>query len=251
MKLKSLLITVAKAEDGYIEEWLEYHLKLGFDKICIGLNDWNYVLPSCFSSERVELIPMDGVKWNPHFAQSDFFTKIKDTKGLEFDVVAGYDVDEFLVPAHPDRFQDFLSDAIRRPVSFVRWRIFGDNGLSEMPTADNLSVLKRFTKCAKELHPNGKSFISMRCNGKHLRWWNPHFVCMKESGVTIREDVFTAELFHFRNKTFNERVARDMRGVKFERGDFYTSASPRFIKLFNNYNKNEVSNFKARDFLYS
>ena len=34
------LVCIAKNEDNYIQEWVEYHKKLGFDTIFIYQNDW-------------------------------------------------------------------------------------------------------------------------------------------------------------------------------------------------------------------
>ena len=50
------LVCIAKNEDNYIEEWVNYHLKLGFDKIFIYQNDWRTSL----ENERVEKIEFDG-----------------------------------------------------------------------------------------------------------------------------------------------------------------------------------------------
>lgn len=34
-RFKSILCCIAKNEDNYINEWVEYHLKLGFDRVVI------------------------------------------------------------------------------------------------------------------------------------------------------------------------------------------------------------------------
>ena len=38
--MKVALVCIAKNEDNYIEEWVLYHKKLGFDRIFIYENDW-------------------------------------------------------------------------------------------------------------------------------------------------------------------------------------------------------------------
>jgi len=40
MKKKIALVTMAKDEDFYLQEWIDYHLKLGFDDIFIYQNNW-------------------------------------------------------------------------------------------------------------------------------------------------------------------------------------------------------------------
>ena len=42
--MKIALVCIAKNEDDYIEEWVNYHLKLGFSKIFIYENNWRCVL---------------------------------------------------------------------------------------------------------------------------------------------------------------------------------------------------------------
>ena len=44
--MKVAIVAIAKDEDPYIEEWIEYNLKCGFSKIYIYLNDWDYTTDS-------------------------------------------------------------------------------------------------------------------------------------------------------------------------------------------------------------
>ena len=39
--MKSCIVAIARLESPYIIEWIEYHLKLGFDKIVIYDNNWD------------------------------------------------------------------------------------------------------------------------------------------------------------------------------------------------------------------
>ena len=40
--MKTALVCIAKEEDNYIDEWIKYHLKLGFNDIFVYQNDWRY-----------------------------------------------------------------------------------------------------------------------------------------------------------------------------------------------------------------
>ena len=42
MVTKTALACIAKNEDMYIDEWIEYHLKIGFDKIFIFCDYWKH-----------------------------------------------------------------------------------------------------------------------------------------------------------------------------------------------------------------
>jgi hypothetical protein len=38
--MRIVLVCIAKNEEKYIQEWIDYHFKLGFDSIYIYENDW-------------------------------------------------------------------------------------------------------------------------------------------------------------------------------------------------------------------
>jgi hypothetical protein len=40
--MKVAICCIAKNEDNYIDEWIEYHLKLGIDDIHVHQNNWKY-----------------------------------------------------------------------------------------------------------------------------------------------------------------------------------------------------------------
>ena len=56
--MKTALCCIAKNEDRYIHEWVDYHLKLGFDKIYIYCDDW---LCPVEESQSVTIISIRGV----------------------------------------------------------------------------------------------------------------------------------------------------------------------------------------------
>lgn len=243
----AMLITLACNEDNYIDEWIAYHLKVGFSKIVVGLNNWEYPSFGKYrEDDRVVFSHFDGI-WNPHFIQAKFYTDVKDGIGKSYDFVGAWDVDEFLVVSNS--FQTFLSSIVENPSTLIHWRTFGDNGLVSEPDDGDYSVLKRFTRCAKSPEKNGKSIVSNLSDGKYLQWWNPHFTSMKATNVIVRFSTVNAELYHYRNKTIVERNQRD--GLKFENGDLvYNPEGALGKSLFERYNKNEVENTKAKDFLY-
>jgi hypothetical protein len=59
MKRKKIaLVCIAKEEDLYIQEWIDYHLKLGFDDIHIFQNNWR--AGKLNDDSRVHLHEYDG-----------------------------------------------------------------------------------------------------------------------------------------------------------------------------------------------
>ena len=57
--MKTALVCIAKNEDHYIDEWIEYYLKLGIDHIFIYQNDWRYKKTTKYI-DKLTLIEFDG-----------------------------------------------------------------------------------------------------------------------------------------------------------------------------------------------
>lgn len=111
--------------------------------------------------------------------------------------------------------------------------MFGDNGLSGK-NIDTYSVIKRFTRCDSKLHTLGKLIINLRKVRDSVFFFNPHILLEKNdmqtkyvecksidparkrvvSGGNIPDNIENepAELYHFRNKTYEEVVKRKMNG---------------------------------------
>ena len=51
--MKVAIIAIAKNENLYINEWLDYHFKLGFDNIIICENDDELILKDVIHDDRV------------------------------------------------------------------------------------------------------------------------------------------------------------------------------------------------------
>jgi hypothetical protein len=54
--MRVALVCIAKNEDPYIQEWIDYNKKLGFDDIFIYQNDWRWD----GESENVHKFVIDG-----------------------------------------------------------------------------------------------------------------------------------------------------------------------------------------------
>ena len=118
--MKVALVCVAKNEENYIQEWIDYHLKLGFDDIIIYQNDWEYTIE-----------------------QTNVFTKQVNGKGIQtiiyndcikenigvYDWLAFFDCDEFLVLKKHDNVKSFLHDYNEHNAIGINWVLFGDNNL--------------------------------------------------------------------------------------------------------------------------
>jgi len=153
--MKVCIICISKNEDNYINEWINYHLNLGFDNIIICNNDNEY---KEINIDKV--INLNYSKVNPIQvkAYTNTFNKYKD----KYDWILFIDCDEFVVLEDKYKnIKDFLSDLIFKNADIIRlhWKIF--SGGSNIDVIDNnYEVMNRFTEhfpMWQEIY--GKSFI--------------------------------------------------------------------------------------------
>jgi hypothetical protein len=149
--MRVCLVCIAKNEENYIEEWISYHKKLGFDKIFVYENNWR-----CSSNdESIVKIPFDG-----EVKQTLSYNHFLSTYHNEFDWVAFFDVDEFLVLKKHNNVKDFLINYKDYRSVGINWVLFGDNGIESVIDND-YSVLKRFTKRQIGVNQHVKSIVNL------------------------------------------------------------------------------------------
>ena len=241
---KSILLTSASDnEKYYLDEWLKYHLKIGFSRIVIFEHNWSFTNKDDYKNDPVEFIP-----YTKNFiVNNDFDYKNFDnfenslihdyiSRDQDWDLITNFDCDEFLWFEKYNSFDDFYESNKNNPVVFVKWRHFGDNGLKTFDR-NNTSVLKRFTKCSKGFQENGKSFITRHGWECGCRWISAHNTHIGSKIFNHKFYIdYGAELFHFRNKSKEECELRTRANVS--------------KSHYDKCNCNEIDNFKARDFLY-
>lgn len=136
--LKVALIAIAKNEDEYIKEWLDYHLNLGFDTIIVADNDDELVL-SGYSSDRIVIEDFTGVKGVQPKAYSSMFKRYRK----QYDWIFFCDIDEFLVIEDGRDVKTFLSSYPEAEVVRLCCKHFTDN--DDIDVLDgNYNVFDRF-----------------------------------------------------------------------------------------------------------
>jgi hypothetical protein len=230
------LVCIAKDEDDYIDEWVDYHLKLGVDRVFIYENDWR--------SERrdgVTTIPFDG-PGRQIYAYNDFIFTNGET-GIVYDWAIFIDVDEFICLKKHKTIKDFLREYGSIPSQVdgiaMNWMTFGSNNAS--PSG---SVLERFTRRAENPERHIKLIVNL--NGDRLMM-GPHHsygfwidtngqVGSGQNNFVPATDVI--QLNHYFCKTRQEYEKKMARG----RADWYV---PRRPEDFDYYDKNEVEDLTA------
>ena len=255
------LVAIAKDEDNYLKEWVDYHLKIGFSEIFVYQNNWRYTRGDITDS-RVHFKVEDGMTMQTR-CYNGFISEYKD----RFDFAVFIDIDEFLWLKNTKNISDFLKDHSDDDAIFVNWRLFGDNGLSRVQDGE-YSVIRRFTRCSDKLHPLGKNILNMRKTGDSVLFHNPHILVSKDGIVrakdpsgkrftvsgTIRDNTIDepCEIFHFRNKTFEELVQRRFNKMNPAASTMSKSHTDMEVikSEFDEHNGNDVVNTELLEFAY-
>jgi len=235
--MKVALVCIAKNEENYIQEWIDYHLKLGFDDIIIYQNDWDFVInqPNVITKQtnggRIQV--------------STYNDSIKENIGI-YDWLAFFDCDEFLVLKKHDNIKLFLHDYYEYDAIGINWVLFGDNNLCGIHNK-NYSVLERFTSRQSSVNYHIKTILKpstiYRMSSPHnpnLTWVDTSFnINTGPHNKNPVDDV--AQLNHYFVKTKEEFINKINRG-RADTGEY------RNIDEFEIHNTNEVDDYNALNF---
>jgi hypothetical protein len=237
--MRVALVCVAKNEDNYIHEWINYHKKLGFDDIFIYQNDWDFDI----SYPNVVTIKTTG-KQSQLKSYQNFITTYKD----QFDWAAFVDVDEFFVLKKHNNIKEFISEHGSGSSIAVNWMIFGDNNISEID--GNFSTIKRFTKREDSVNPHIKSICNLK---QKITFSDPHSIVEGwvdsngKRGVgpfNYGGPIDVIQINHYFCKTKEEFIQKIQRG----RADI---EGFRNVNEFDSMNHNEVEDLTALKFYYN
>lgn len=172
--MKIALCCIAKCENLYLSEWVNYHLNLGFDHIYIYDNNDT-------DGERCEdvigkenpnvtvLTTYIGKKQKGCETQIRAYNDFYKTFGKKYDWVLFSDVDEFLVLNKHTNVNDYISSITDKKTKCVKlnWKCYGDN---EQLHYENKPVVERFTKECDNKEENRfyKSFYKTKISGFEL-----------------------------------------------------------------------------------
>jgi len=176
---------VAKNENKYISEFVNYYFRLGFNKIILfDNNDINGEkiedpIQKYIKMHFIKLINYRGIFKPQKKAYNECYTKYNN----KFDWIAFLDTDEFLYINNYKNINKFLSLKKFENCSniLINWKIYGDN---EKLFSENKPVEKRFIKPFYFKNGNKSDFKYLYSAAKpiaksklNLRWkYFPHFL---------------------------------------------------------------------------
>ena len=204
--MKVALVCVAKWEDYYLDEWLEYNHKLGFDKIIMYQNDWRTDIEKPYLEKGI----CDG-----RSVQVPLYNQVlKDN--TEYDWIAFIDCDEFIVLKKHNNIKEFIEEyGSKHPVLALNWFMFGSWGIRNRKSN---SLLKMFTNRNKQVNEHIKVIVNTRTNQRMMLPHNCHKESMDTNGKLFvgpfnpNGPTDVAYICHFHSKTKEDWELRCKRG---------------------------------------
>jgi hypothetical protein len=177
MPTTSVICAIALHEERYIDEWIHYHLSLGFHHIYVYDNSDHHSLQNK-QSDRVTIIHFPGRSMPTKPKQIDAYHDFIHQFGSNHQWAAFIDLDEFIVLKKHDSISSFLSQYQRYSAVGLNWLMFGTNHCTDYQSEP---VTKRFTRCALAPDQHIKSIVQLR-----YAWYfnsDPHYMTLR-SGIT-------------------------------------------------------------------
>jgi predicted O-methyltransferase YrrM len=250
--IKSAVVAVAKFEQDYIIDFVNYHLLLGFDNIFIYDNEDQPVYENLIKNEKVKVVHLPGnnyYKAVQYVALEHFINNYIN----DFTHVAHIDIDEYIVLKKHATINSFIEEYIIDDCAGIgmNWRHFGSNGHK---CKNGQKDLFRFTKC----EINGNHHIKTIFDVKSYAGWNSPHCIAKQPGKYVKStngDIIpenynenitfdVIQLNHYKSKTLNEFKQIRTRG----RADLLVQPEEDVVDSFNKYNINEIEDYTAAVF---
>lgn len=178
-------VVMVKNEALYIEEWLEYHLLMGFQKFYIYDNESSDNLIDILQPYiKSGIVEYKYFPWRDKqlVAYNDILQKAQE----ETYWLAVIDIDEFIVPIKCETITDFLKDFEQYAGVEINWLMYGSSG--EKHWRDGL-VIERFKRHGKiGEHFYGSGTIKTICNPRAVFKMDVHTPFYFRFAKTVNPD---------------------------------------------------------------
>ena len=225
--IKVCIFCLAKREELYIEEFIEYHLGIGFDYIYLYDNEdmptYEKILVRYLS--KVKVIHLPGNNYTESIQSkimNDFKTKHMYTQ--DFTHAIHIDIDEFILLKKHTSMKEFIKDFIKNDCGAItiNWKYFGSSNNTKY---ENKPLTERFTMCKKDYTEYFKVLFEINkfkwfvCahnvflkNGYFVKDTNGRIIKHNACNYDLKEDNFI-QLNHYAAKTLPEFLYQRKRGV--------------------------------------
>lgn len=250
-----VIVCIAKKEGDYIEEFVKYHLALGFKRIYLYDNEDKPTYASLLEKykDKMKIIHMPHNNFHKgvqYIALDDFISKylVKD----KITHVAHIDIDEFIVLKKHKNIRAFIREYIVGDCQGIgmNWRFFGSAGQTEQT---NVPLTMRFTMCSENGDKHIKTLFKTK---KFLHYGSCNEVVLKKGYIkstnkTIihgplnpNPDLSVIQLNHYKCKTLPEFKYIRTRG----RADLIKTPPENVEESFKLYDCNEITDETAMKF---
>ena len=259
MYMFPVIVCIAKKEHDYIEEFVKYHLAIGFKYIFLYDNDdtptYEKILHKYKNAVKVIHLPFNNHYKPVQYLALDDFTVNYLAKIPAITHVAHIDIDEYIVLKKHINICDFINEYIVGDCQGIgmNWRFFGSSGKTEKEHIPNTS---RFTMCEKNGNRHIKTLFK---KDNYLHFNDCHHVTFssgytKSTNNTIIDGPFNhnidfdvIQLNHYKCKTLPEfRYIRTR-----QRADIQGDLNENVDELFKTYDINEIEDLTAYHFYKS
>ena len=206
----AVICCIALNEEPYIDEWIKYHLVLGFNHIYIYDNSDNYSLKDK-KTDKVTVIHFPGITKQLEVYNLCIVQYKKKHKWCAF-----IDCDEFIVLKKHSNINEFLKDYDSHDSIGLNWKMFGTS--NEKIYRDE-PVTSRFKYCNKNIDIQIKSISKLSNINIYV---SPHYpVLLKGNNYDTRGNIITGP--------FNDKGSDEIACIH----HYYTKSEEEFLKKIN------------------
>jgi len=238
------VVAIAKNEDRYIEEWVQYYLKLGFDKIYLYENNWKCLI----NHDNLIKIPFAGEQ-----RQMPAYNHFLQTYASKYDCAGFFDIDEVICLKKHNNIQRFLHDYDEFNGVALNWVMFtGKVNGRTVDYIDGDGAIKRFVyretkqdvhcKFLLNLNKCGDVMIDHPHFPRNITIVDTHKYPYTNVAQSVKPNIEIAQLNHYYYKTYPEFVDKCNNGRADVVGD-------RPVSLWNRQSNELVEDYTAFNFL--
>jgi hypothetical protein len=233
----AVVVCIARYEECYVEEWIRYHLDLGFSRVYIYDNSDDNSLARLHNDVDVVVLHFPGVKKQLE-AYNNFFIH----RGHQHRWCAVIDCDEFIVLKKHADILSFLHELLPSGGLAINWVLYGCSGHKVFI---DKPVRQRFVMRQVGVDPHVKCIV---CCADVVQYNNPHYPtklhgvvrdvhgAVVEGHTNPKGDDSVCQINHYYTKSHEEFNAKFQR----TRADTNTLRHHDRNEVFNFHDRNEV-----------
>lgn len=168
--INTAICCIAKDEDDYLSEWIDYHSKIGFEQFIIYDNESKIPITQTIQGRNnVLIIPIE----NAEKVQFAAYQHCLDNFKNNYNWIGFIDVDEYIVMHEARNINDALKEYEQPGIGGlgINWVMFGSSGYIEKPKIKTIEAYTRSVPKDNEINKHIKTIVRPR---KAIGPFTPH-----------------------------------------------------------------------------